>query len=258
MQKNIIKILFICFLSISNLWAYRCHSDRCTDLRFGLGSYYGNFTTHYGDINDIGGLFSGLMEGHWRYFNVGFDLNMAYAYQHNKHFGSQTFTYTISPYIGANTGSLHKPFFIDFVMPLEYYEFGLSTNYRERNASIFFGGRIYQRIPITEEHEIEYSLSYSVAPFVRRAFYNHNELYDELVKGNNIHRIEFNLGYLYRNDLENVYQEEDRLKRPDFYTRLKAIYYRQNQVELTPTLQYPSANNFALMLEVGVSLDTSW
>ncbi|STP14151.1 Uncharacterised protein [Helicobacter mustelae] len=248
------KILFFIGIFTDMASAFRCHSDRCTDFRLGLGSYYGNFQTHYGNLNNVGGLFSISSETYRKYFHIGINGTVTYNYQTNKNFNAQSFIYFISPYIGINTGSLKTPFLIGLVIPIGYYSFGIGSPQRELNVSVFFGGRIYQRIPLSEIHHLEYDLSYSIAPWVRHAFAGFNKL----VKNANVHRVEFSFGYIHRRDIVNVYEKEDRLKRPDFYAKVKGIYYRQNELHLTPSLNYPSGNNFAVMLEMGVSLDTTW
>lgn len=270
----LVCIILVC----TSVSAYKCHYGiHCQDVRIGLGTYYANFSSValLTDVNshNLGGFVSFEDSHYWKWFYfsanlaagiAGSTINAISSEKGQTTIKDKSFFVIAEPRIGINLGSLSRPTFIYTTLFAEIYDFGFSNKIgRFRDVMMFWGLGVFHRFMLTPKFNLEAQTSFSMDinhRYTGYGFDTRSRLFDGSYKA------ELSLGILYRGnaynsveDLGEVLAQKSSFEMPDFYAKIKGMYYHMNALTMpyldTQTLHHPEANNFVLMLEFGIGLN---
>lgn len=275
MIRVFLLIILLCNLAL----AYKCHYGvRCQDSRIGLGGYYTHLNSPRVSTHNGGGFLTLQEDLYWRWFYLGGELSagvggssmsgIASASGNYESISDRNWFALVTINAGANLGSLEKPTFLYMSFSTDLYDVGFENNRgRFRDFGLFLGVGAFHRIMLTDKLALEPRANIAWNATRRLAGYGYNVRSDKLAGAfDGSYKAELSLGILYRGnaynsveDLGEVLAQKSRYEMPDFYARIKGMYYHMNALTMpyldTQTIHHPEANNFVLMLEFGIGLN---
>ncbi len=243
MQRVLINKIILVFLLYTNALAYTCYSSHCEDIRIGLGA-------HHSKTYDTGVYLSGYAGGHWDKLYIAGGVNIGQV--------NPTFAPTIDSnkqnynsllasayaHIGAKLGG-ENPLFLYVETKIERYSIGENTTFSANQ--LFMGAYIANHAKISSGIMLEIGLG--ISPSIVRYYTSQNADKNSISQRNNIdgsYRIDTFIGIRFK-------RGDEYSKKSDIYVRAMGIFYH-NKTYNTP-ITLPPRNDYALMLECGISLE---
>lgn len=232
--------------------------SNCLNARFGVGGLYSNFSGNGANVNNYGGFVNIEVAQVYKRFQamIGIRIEGGGA----SHKGSTFSTFGVSPSffgeetkikLGANVLTKRVPLFINFVGGNEYYntEFDNVKNRGFERNLLNLGLELQGAIPLGGQSRLEYSAGANVI----RGWYNLAKTYEARSRIDDF-GYGFNASIGFANEISERYE---------WYARVVGKYQRLGKSNAVPfyenggtnsnaTKNYPSSNNFAGMLEVGL------
>lgn len=249
MKSGNFLILFV-FISVS--FGFQCTHKSCNDDRLFLSPHFVNLHSSKIAINGVGGGLGGDALWYDREFyahtNVGInfmDFNTHSSHNilsTNRGFGT---IFSVFGDIGFNLGSLSKPLFLGFGIPMEMYNLNSSNSPNGLSIGIIgFGLNLSQRyIELLPDVRFEYALGI----YYGLGVYNFAALEPKGLFRNGLNT----QGFITQGFVGLTYGE-----RYNLFARLKAKYYQlqdsQSIVVNGVSAFYPASQNFTLVLELGM------
>lgn len=278
-SKWFVQVILLYVSLCTSAWAWKCHYDfYCQDARIGLGGYYAHFTSPSVSTHNGGGFLTLQEHMHWKWFYLGIDAysgiggsslsGVASGSGMYEKVSDRNWFFTFVTNIGMNFGSLEKPTFLYLTLSPEWYDIGFEKDRgRFINGMLLFGLGTFNRTMLTDKIGLESRANVAWDVTRRLVGYGYNVRSDQVVGAfDGSYKVELALGIVYRGnayngveDVGKVLTSARRFEIPDFYAKIKGIYYHTKGLNVpyleTQTLRYPTTDNFVFMLEFGIGLN---
>ncbi|RDU69719.1 hypothetical protein CQA66_08910 [Helicobacter aurati] len=258
MSKWLLLVLFVFSFPAS---AYQCKESSCSDIRWGLGTFYNRFDFSANpEFNNVGGYFAASLGKYWKWFALSANVNLG--------IGSTNITSNIDTttkkdvngfitfgyFMGANLGSLQTPFLLSLALHVDWHDLAWNNTEHKLSMSMpFIGFNAAGHVSVHQNIDIEYQAGYS---YLFSGHYVDRHGYANRSTLNGGHRFEAAIGMLYKRNANNFIQLETENK-VDFYLRFKGIYYQigasDSVIINSQASNYPASANFMLLLEFGIA-----
>lgn len=250
-----VKFLILCiiYLFACKSFGFQCTHKSCNDDRLFLSPHFVNLHSSKIAINGVGGGLGGDALWYDREFyahtNVGINfMDFNTHSSHNILSTNRGFGTIFSAFgdIGFNLGSLSKPLFLGFGIPMEMYNLNSSNSPNGLSIGIIgFGLNLSQRyIELLSDMMFEYALGI----YYGLGVYNFAALEPKGLFRNGLNT----QGFITQGFVGLIYGE-----RYNLFGRLKVKYHRlQDSKTLIAdnglSVFYPASQNFTLVLELGM------
>ncbi|TLD81786.1 hypothetical protein LS68_001830 [Helicobacter sp. MIT 05-5293] len=249
-MRQMMILLFFCVMSCVKVFAYVCnHSGYCEDGRIGIGAHYSNLASPISKASSTGGYIS--MYGGYYYKRLYGALDFiggltrprfktdSGIYRDNASY----FFASSALHLGASFGK-DNAFLLYLVPRLEVYSFGEDDRLGKFAVAHFaIGPHIRNRFSLSEKLILEAELG---AEANSRRYIG--ESFSDKKGFDGSYRLNASLGLYFKRGGEYS-------RKIDFYTKLGGVFYHNKAYVHSTSVLQPTTRDFALMLEVGMTLE---